>query len=45
MTRRHRLFHRIAWPLLAAAIALGFTFALALRPPPEAPAATQEARP
>jgi hypothetical protein len=39
MTRGHRAFHRILWPVLALVIALGFTMALVLRPPPEMPAA------
>lgn len=47
MTRRHRLFHRVAWPLLALAVSAGFILALVLRPPPEAkaPAVAQEMRP
>jgi hypothetical protein len=40
MTRHHRRAHRLIWPALAMLIALGFTMALALRPPPEPPAAT-----
>jgi hypothetical protein len=39
MTRRHRAFHRMLWPVLALAVALGFTMALVLRPPPEQPKA------
>jgi hypothetical protein len=39
MTRGHRAFHRILWPVLALVIALGFTMALVMRPPPEMPAA------
>ena len=35
MTRTHRSLHRIIWPILAALLALGFTLALWLRPPPE----------
>jgi hypothetical protein len=35
MTRGHRTFHRLLWPALAVVIALGFTLALVLRPPPE----------
>jgi len=35
MTRLHRTFHRMVWPALALIIALGFTLALVLRPPPE----------
>lgn len=38
MTRGHRAFHRLLWPVLALFVALGFTMALALRPPPEPPA-------
>jgi len=37
MTRGHRAFHRLLWPALALAVALGVTLALALRPPPEEP--------
>lgn len=39
MTRGHRSVHRMLWPALAVLVALGFTLALALRPPPEPPAA------
>jgi hypothetical protein len=39
MTRRHRAFHRMLWPALAVIVALGFTMALVLRPPPEQPEA------
>ena len=35
MTRTHRSLHRIVWPVLAVAIALGVALALWLRPPPE----------
>jgi hypothetical protein len=38
VTRRHRLLHATLWPVLAAVVALGFTMALALRPPPSGPA-------
>ena len=38
MTRGHRTFHRMLWPALAVIVALGFTMALVLRPPPEQPA-------
>jgi hypothetical protein len=38
MTRGHRTVHRFIWPVLAIMVALGFTLALALRPPPEQPA-------
>ena len=37
MTRGHRSVHRMLWPVLAVLVALGFTLALALRPPPELP--------
>jgi hypothetical protein len=35
MTRAHRSLHRIVWPILALAVALGVVLALWLRPPPE----------
>ena len=35
MTRGHRALHRMLWPALAVIVALGFTMALVLRPPPE----------
>ena len=38
MTRGHRKIHRLLWPALAVIVALGFTLALAMRPPPEPPA-------
>jgi hypothetical protein len=38
MKRRHRSAHRALWPVLALAVALGFTMALWLRPPPDPPA-------
>jgi hypothetical protein len=41
MTRTHRRIHRVLWPAIAIIVALGFTFALVLRPPPEAPAIEQ----
>ena len=47
MTRGHRSVHRMLWPALAVIVALGFTLALALRPPqetPEAPPAQSEPR-
>jgi hypothetical protein len=39
MTRGHRRFHRMFWPVLALMVALGFTMALVKRPPPEQPQA------
>jgi hypothetical protein len=36
MTRSHRLFHRVIWPLLALAVTLGFALALILHVPPPA---------
>jgi len=44
MTRGHRTFHRLLWPALAVIVALGFTMALVLRPPPEPPAQTEPAK-
>lgn len=41
MTRGHRTFHRLLWPALALIVALGFTMALVLRPPPEPPAGVE----
>jgi hypothetical protein len=41
MTRGHRAFHRMLWPALAVIVTLGFTMALALRPPPEPAAQTE----
>ena len=35
MTRGHRAFHRIVWPVLALIVAFGLTMALVLRPPPD----------
>jgi hypothetical protein len=37
MTHGHRRVHRLIWPALAVIVALGFTLALAWRPPPELP--------
>jgi hypothetical protein len=37
VTRGHRTFHRVLWPVLALIVAFGFTMALVLRPPPEPP--------
>ena len=42
MTRSHRSVHRIVWPALALLVALGFTMALVLRPPPEPAQTSQE---
>jgi hypothetical protein len=41
MTRTHRRIHRVLWPVMALVVALGFTMALVLRPPPETPAIEQ----
>ena len=41
MTRGHRIVHRLLWPALALIVALGFTMALVLRPPPEQPAQSE----
>jgi hypothetical protein len=38
MTRGHRTFHRLLWPVLALIVAFGFTMALVKRQPPEPPA-------
>ena len=45
MTRGHRTFHRMLWPVLAVIVALGFTMALVMRPPPEQPRAPAAAEP
>ena len=45
MTRGHRTFHRMLWPVLAVLVAFGFTMALVMRPPPEQPAAPAAAEP
>jgi hypothetical protein len=45
MKRSHRVVHRALWPFLALAVALGFAFALGLRPPPDEPPATEAQRP
>jgi len=47
MTRSQRSVHRVLWPVLALAVALGFTMALGLRPSPdlEAPQAAKELKP
>lgn len=42
MTRKHRSFHRLIWPILAVTVGLGLAFSLSLRAPPEP--ATQERR-
>jgi hypothetical protein len=41
MTRGHRTVHRLLWPALAVIVALGFSMALVLRPPPEPPAQSE----
>ena len=43
MNRGHRSFHRMLWPMLALIVALGFTMALVLRPPPEPPSPAEGA--
>ena len=43
MTRGHRTFHRLLWPVLAVIVALGFTTALVKRPPPEPTPSSAEA--
>lgn len=45
MTRSHRFAHRLIWPVLAVAVALGFGLALTWRPPPDPPPAATEGRP
>jgi hypothetical protein len=37
MRRSQRAFHRALWPVLALAVAIGFTLAFLLRPPPPPP--------
>ena len=44
MKRSHRAVHRVLWPALIVAVALGFALALALRPPPAEEAQVAEAR-
>lgn len=44
MTRVHRLAHRFVWPFLALATAAMFVAAIAQRPPPDPPAAQEQAR-
>ncbi len=41
MKRTHRAVHRVLWPILALAVALGFALALDLRPPPDEPPASE----
>ncbi len=45
MTRGHRAFHRMLWPVLALIVAFGLTMALVLRPPPEQPEAQTTTEP
>ena len=45
MTRSHRFVHRLLWPALAIAVALGVTMALVMRPPPDPPPAAASAKP
>jgi hypothetical protein len=47
MTRAHRMVHRVLWPVLALAVAIGFAAALYFRPPlqtaaPEPPGTAQQ---
>jgi hypothetical protein len=44
VTRSHRLAHRLIWPALALLVALGFTLALTLRPPPDPPKVAGETK-
>jgi hypothetical protein len=44
MTRGHRTFHRMLWPVLAVLVALGVTMALVKRPPPQPPAQSEPAK-
>ena len=37
MRRTHRRVHRVLWPVLALAVAIGLASALLLRPPPAPP--------
>jgi hypothetical protein len=45
MRRAHRRVHRLVWPFLGLAVVFGVIAALALRPPPDPPAANQETTP
>jgi hypothetical protein len=47
MKRALRSVHRVLWPVLALAVALGLTMALMLRPPPkvDAPHSMDEIKP
>ncbi|MGE0724072.1 MAG: hypothetical protein AB7O45_06845 [Alphaproteobacteria bacterium] len=42
MTRRHRLVHRLIWPLLAVLVALGVGWALTMKPAAGKPTAIVE---
>lgn len=44
MKRAHRTVHRVLWPVLVVAVALGFALSLVLRPPPPEEAPVAEAR-
>jgi hypothetical protein len=46
MTRKHRLAHRVIWPVLALVVCFGLAMALVLRAPPPAenPPAAPELR-
>jgi hypothetical protein len=41
MTRSHRRFHRLIWPVLAVVVVFGLAMALKFRPPPDPPAAAE----
>jgi len=48
MRRAQRAFHRALWPVLALAVAIGFTLALSWRPPlppPDEPPASETQTP
>ena len=46
MTRPHRAWHRLIWPVLLVAVGVGFTLALTRRAPaaPLGPAAVEASR-
>jgi hypothetical protein len=45
MKRSQRAVHRVLWPVLAVAVALGFALALDLRAPADEPLATEAKTP